>query len=68
MKFVLSTKYAMQSVVSHYKIYCLRAGSDEVKEKLKKLGADEVFTESQLEVKNVKSLLVLMSNYQYCLN
>ncbi|EYU18895.1 hypothetical protein ABFS82_04G188800 [Erythranthe guttata] len=34
-----------------------RAGSDEVKEKLKKLGADQVFTESQLEVKNLKSLL-----------
>ncbi|XP_059626713.1 enoyl-[acyl-carrier-protein] reductase, mitochondrial [Cornus florida] len=34
-----------------------RAGSEEVKEKLKKLGADEVYTESQLEVKNVKSLL-----------
>ncbi|OMO67582.1 Alcohol dehydrogenase superfamily, zinc-type [Corchorus capsularis] len=34
-----------------------RPGSDEVKEKLKALGADEVFTESQLEVKNVKSLL-----------
>lgn len=34
-----------------------RAGSDEVKENLKKLGADEVFTDSQLEVKNVKSLL-----------
>ncbi|KAK8601516.1 hypothetical protein V6N12_051346 [Hibiscus sabdariffa] len=34
-----------------------RAGSDTVKEKLKALGADEVFTESQLEVKNVKSLL-----------
>ncbi|KAL0436500.1 UNVERIFIED_CONTAM: Enoyl-[acyl-carrier-protein] reductase, mitochondrial [Sesamum radiatum] len=34
-----------------------RAGSDEVKQKLKKLGADEVFTESQLDVKNVKSLL-----------
>ncbi|KAK0604249.1 hypothetical protein LWI29_013738 [Acer saccharum] len=34
-----------------------RAGSDEAKEKLKKIGADEVFTESQLEVKNVKSLL-----------
>lgn len=34
-----------------------RAGSDEVKEKLKKLGADEVFTESQLGVKNVKGLL-----------
>ncbi|XP_010685934.2 enoyl-[acyl-carrier-protein] reductase, mitochondrial [Beta vulgaris subsp. vulgaris] len=34
-----------------------RAGADEVKENLKKLGADEVFTESQLEVKNVKDML-----------
>ncbi|PIN00708.1 Zn2+-binding dehydrogenase (nuclear receptor binding factor-1) [Handroanthus impetiginosus] len=34
-----------------------RAGSDEVKQTLKKLGGDEVFIESQLEVKNVKSLL-----------
>ncbi|KAJ0788041.1 putative trans-2-enoyl-CoA reductase (NADPH) [Helianthus annuus] len=34
-----------------------RPGSDEAKEKLKKLGADEVYTESQLDVKNVKSLL-----------
>ncbi|KAL2508534.1 putative trans-2-enoyl-CoA reductase [Forsythia ovata] len=34
-----------------------RAGSDEAKEKLINLGADQVFTESQLEVKNVKSLL-----------
>lgn len=34
-----------------------RPGSDEAKEMLKKLGADEVFTESQLEVKNVKGLL-----------
>ncbi|NP_001295609.1 probable trans-2-enoyl-CoA reductase, mitochondrial [Jatropha curcas] len=34
-----------------------RPGSDEAKETLKKLGADEVFTESQLEVKNVKGLL-----------
>ncbi|KAH9661126.1 Enoyl-(acyl-carrier-protein) reductase [Citrus sinensis] len=34
-----------------------RAGSDEAKEKLKGLGADEVFTESQLEVKNVKGFL-----------
>ncbi|MCI13806.1 putative trans-2-enoyl-CoA reductase mitochondrial-like, partial [Trifolium medium] len=32
-------------------------GVDEVKERLKDLGADEVFTESELEVKNVKSLL-----------
>lgn len=36
-----------------------RAGSDEVKEKLKKLGADEVFTESELQVKDVKGVLVL---------
>ncbi|GMN24488.1 hypothetical protein TIFTF001_000587 [Ficus carica] len=34
-----------------------RPGSDEVKEKLAKLGADEVFTESQVRVKNVKDLL-----------
>ncbi|KAJ0560294.1 putative trans-2-enoyl-CoA reductase (NADPH) [Helianthus annuus] len=34
-----------------------RSGSDEAKEKLKKLGADQVYTESQLNVKNVKSLL-----------
>ncbi|XP_015874172.3 enoyl-[acyl-carrier-protein] reductase, mitochondrial isoform X1 [Ziziphus jujuba] len=34
-----------------------RTGSEEVKQKLRKLGADEVFTESELEVKNVKSLL-----------
>ncbi|KAJ8768618.1 hypothetical protein K2173_023522 [Erythroxylum novogranatense] len=34
-----------------------RAGSDEAKEMLKQLGADEVFTEGQLEVKNVKGLL-----------
>lgn len=40
-----------------------RAGSDEVKDKLKKLGADEVYTESQLEVKNVKALLVSLSTY-----
>lgn len=37
---------------------CYRAGSDEVREILKKLGADEVFTESELQVKNVKGLLV----------
>ncbi|KAG7564607.1 Polyketide synthase enoylreductase domain [Arabidopsis suecica] len=35
-----------------------RAGSDEAREQLKALGADEVFSESQLNVKNVKSLLV----------
>ncbi|ESQ54264.1 hypothetical protein EUTSA_v10025585mg [Eutrema salsugineum] len=34
-----------------------RAGSDEAKEKLKALGANKVFLESQLNVKNVKSLL-----------
>lgn len=34
-----------------------RAGSNEVKEHLKALGADKVFTENELEVKNVKSLL-----------
>uniref|UniRef100_A0ACD5YJT3 Uncharacterized protein n=1 Tax=Avena sativa TaxID=4498 RepID=A0ACD5YJT3_AVESA len=34
-----------------------RPGSEEAKEKLKQLGADEVFTESQLDVKNAKSLL-----------
>ncbi|CAI9105238.1 OLC1v1004121C2 [Oldenlandia corymbosa var. corymbosa] len=36
-----------------------RPGSDEVKEKLKKLGADEVFSEKELEVKNVKDLVNL---------
>ncbi|XP_060170215.1 enoyl-[acyl-carrier-protein] reductase, mitochondrial-like [Lycium barbarum] len=34
-----------------------KPGSDEVKEKLMKLGADKVFTESELEVKSIKSLL-----------
>ncbi|XP_055833142.1 enoyl-[acyl-carrier-protein] reductase, mitochondrial-like [Solanum dulcamara] len=34
-----------------------RAGSDEAKANLKQLGADEVYTESQLEVKNVRGLL-----------
>ncbi|KAJ6964200.1 hypothetical protein NC652_002467 [Populus alba x Populus x berolinensis] len=34
-----------------------RVGSDEAREMLKRLGADEVFTESQLEVKNIKGLL-----------
>lgn len=38
-----------------------RSGSDEVKERLRKLGADAVFTESELEVKNVKGLLVSYS-------
>ncbi|XP_009620832.3 enoyl-[acyl-carrier-protein] reductase, mitochondrial-like [Nicotiana tomentosiformis] len=34
-----------------------KPGSDEVKEKLKKIGADKVFTEKELNVKRVKSLL-----------
>ncbi|KAF3329934.1 putative trans-2-enoyl-CoA reductase [Carex littledalei] len=34
-----------------------RSGSSEVKEKLKKLGADAVFTENQLDIKNIKGLL-----------
>ncbi|MCD9641471.1 hypothetical protein HAX54_027666 [Datura stramonium] len=34
-----------------------KPGSDEVKEKLIKLGADKVFTESELDVARVKSLL-----------
>ncbi|KAL6642091.1 hypothetical protein ACP70R_020272 [Stipagrostis hirtigluma subsp. patula] len=34
-----------------------RPGSEEAKDKLKQLGADEVFTETQLDIKNVKSLL-----------
>ncbi|KAF8402787.1 hypothetical protein HHK36_010878 [Tetracentron sinense] len=34
-----------------------RADTEAVKEKLRKLGADKVYTESQLEVKNVKDLL-----------
>ncbi|CAN4119946.1 unnamed protein product [Withania somnifera] len=35
----------------------LKSGSDEAKENLKQLGADEVYTESQLEVKNVRGLM-----------
>lgn len=34
-----------------------RAGSEEVKQRLTKLGANEVFTESQLGLKNIKGLL-----------
>lgn len=34
-----------------------RPGSEEAKNKLKQLGADEVFTETQLDMKNVKNLL-----------
>ncbi|GJS56687.1 hypothetical protein Tco_0651471 [Tanacetum coccineum] len=36
-----------------------RTRSDEAKEKLKKLDADEVYTQSQLDVKNFSSLLNL---------
>ena len=36
-----------------------------MKESLKNLGADEVFTENELEVKNVKSLLVYIMT-RYC--
>ncbi|KAF6134926.1 hypothetical protein GIB67_002327, partial [Kingdonia uniflora] len=36
-----------------------RPGSEEVKERLRNLGADEVYTEGQLEVKNVKGLSAL---------
>ncbi|KAJ9548145.1 hypothetical protein OSB04_020688 [Centaurea solstitialis] len=43
-----------------------RTGSDEAKEKLKKLGADEVYTESQLDIKNVKSLLLgLLTHFSF---
>ncbi|KAG5001244.1 hypothetical protein JHK87_022316 [Glycine soja] len=38
----------------------MRPRVDEVKERFKNLGVDEVFTESELEVKNVKSLLVYL--------
>jgi hypothetical protein len=34
--------------------------SEEAKDKLKQHGADEIFTESQLDVKSVKSLLVAL--------
>ncbi|XP_078430130.1 polyketide synthase, enoylreductase family protein [Wolffia australiana] len=34
-----------------------RVGSEEVKDRLRRLGADKVFTESQLDVKEVKGLL-----------
>ncbi|KAK9727327.1 hypothetical protein RND81_05G273900 [Saponaria officinalis] len=34
-----------------------RPGADGVKENLRKLGADQVYTESQLEVKNIKDML-----------
>lgn len=44
-------------------MFTCRAGSDEAKEKLKKLGADEIYTESQLDVKNVKSLLVYFIDF-----
>lgn len=43
--------------VSSINIIRDRPGSEEVKEKTKKLGADMVYTESQLSVKNIKTLL-----------
>lgn len=51
-------KFSSASLFTILFFLLFRAGSDEVKERLKALGADEVFTESQLEVKNVKGLLV----------
>ncbi|TVU27547.1 hypothetical protein EJB05_30166, partial [Eragrostis curvula] len=44
-----------------------RPGSEEAKDKLKQLGADEVFTESQLDIRNVKSLLSLLTPDNYYL-
>ncbi|KAK4280562.1 hypothetical protein QN277_012175 [Acacia crassicarpa] len=49
---------AQSSGIHNINIVRDRAGIDEVEEKLKKLGANEVYTESQLEVKNLESLLV----------
>lgn len=42
-----------------------KPGSDEVKERLMKLGADKVFTEKELDVKRVKNLLVLLYSLVY---
>lgn len=49
-------------------LFTCRPGSDDAKEKLKKLGADVVFTESQLDVKNVKGFLVIFiwKTYKLC--
>lgn len=48
---------AKSNGVSSINIIRDRTGSEEVKEKIKKLGADLVYTESQLSMKNIKSLL-----------
>lgn len=53
----------MHEVSQDHKLNSLRAGSDEAKANLKQLGADEVYTESQLEVKNVRGLLVSINNH-----
>ncbi|KAI3919395.1 hypothetical protein MKW92_011847 [Papaver armeniacum] len=50
-------------IVGQCVIQLSKAGSDDVKERLKKLGADEVYTESQLQVKNVKGLLFVAICY-----
>lgn len=55
-------KFLLKFLVSFIILASYRPGSDEAKEKLRKLGADEIFTESQLEVKNVKGLLVSFLN------
>ncbi|KAK3118173.1 hypothetical protein QOZ80_9BG0695310 [Eleusine coracana subsp. coracana] len=60
-----ATSIVGRCVVQLAKVYGIRTiniirdrpGSEEAKDKLKQLGADEVFTESQLDVKDVKSLL-----------
>lgn len=54
---------ATHEVSQDYKLNSLRAGSDEAKAHLKQLGADEVYTESQLEVKNVRGLLVTINKH-----
>lgn len=53
----------MHEVSQDHKLNSHRVGSDEAKENLKQLGADEVYTESQLDVKNVRGLLVSVNNH-----
>jgi hypothetical protein len=48
------------TLLSNLYLNWCRPGSEEATYKLKQLGADEVFPESQLDMKNVKSLLVLL--------
>ncbi|KAF0918477.1 hypothetical protein E2562_024251 [Oryza meyeriana var. granulata] len=45
-----------------------RPGSEEAKNKLKQLGADQVFTESQLDINNIKSLLGALPEFALGLN